>query len=69
MASKRNSTIRSLDAAMSQANTPAASAAASPPGLAGNGDPSQALVVHSSAASPSASPDPKRSRSSFPREP
>eukprot|EP00899_Mesostigma_viride_P013141 jgi/Mesvir1/21828/Mv04213-RA.1 len=64
--SKRLSTQRSLAAALSNENTPAAPAAASPTGQTeGSGATSQALVVaHPPAepASPAASPEPKRSR-------
>eukprot|EP00899_Mesostigma_viride_P019785 jgi/Mesvir1/27808/Mv07489-RA.1 len=71
--SKRPSTQRSLTAALGNENTSAAPAAASPSGPAGSGDTSRALVAAQHPpglpASPSASPDPKRSRSSFPREP
>eukprot|EP00899_Mesostigma_viride_P014916 jgi/Mesvir1/23425/Mv21110-RA.1 len=68
--SKRLSTQRSLAAALSNENTPAAPAAASPTGQAeGSGATSQALVVaHPPAepASPAASPEPKRSRPAEP---
>eukprot|EP00899_Mesostigma_viride_P016554 jgi/Mesvir1/248/Mv13590-RA.1 len=71
--SKRPSTQRSLTAALGNENTSAAPAAASPSGPEGSGDTSRALVAAQHPpglpASPSASPDPKRSRSSFPREP
>eukprot|EP00899_Mesostigma_viride_P014035 jgi/Mesvir1/22632/Mv14068-RA.1 len=68
--SKRLSTQRSLAAALSNENTPAAQAAASPTGQTeGSGATSQALVVaHPPAepASPAASPEPKRSRPAEP---
>eukprot|EP00899_Mesostigma_viride_P000352 jgi/Mesvir1/10317/Mv06179-RA.1 len=63
--SKRPSTQRSLAAALGNENTPAASAAASPTGPEGSGDTRRALVLAqpTGLASPSASPEPKRSRS------
>eukprot|EP00899_Mesostigma_viride_P006801 jgi/Mesvir1/16121/Mv08406-RA.1 len=68
--SKRLSTQRSLAAALSNENTPAAPAAASPTSQTeGSGATSQALVVtHPPAepASPAASPEPKRSRPAEP---
>eukprot|EP00899_Mesostigma_viride_P015958 jgi/Mesvir1/24363/Mv11036-RA.1 len=63
--SKRLSTQRSLAAALSNENTSAAPAAASPIGPEGSGATSQALVVAqppAAPASPAASPEPKRSR-------
>eukprot|EP00899_Mesostigma_viride_P028528 jgi/Mesvir1/8860/Mv02756-RA.1 len=63
--SKRLSTQRSLAAALSNENTSAAPAAASPTGPEGSGGTSQALVVAqppAAPASPAASPEPKRSR-------
>eukprot|EP00899_Mesostigma_viride_P017096 jgi/Mesvir1/25388/Mv01427-RA.1 len=66
--SKRLSTQRSLAAALSNENTSAAPAAASPTGPEGSGATSQALVVAQPplAASPAASPEPKRSRPAEP---
>eukprot|EP00899_Mesostigma_viride_P008837 jgi/Mesvir1/17955/Mv13001-RA.1 len=67
--SKRLSTQRSLAAALSNENTSAAPAAASPTGPEGSGaTTSQALVVAQPplAASPAASPEPKRSRPAEP---
>eukprot|EP00899_Mesostigma_viride_P005109 jgi/Mesvir1/1459/Mv14445-RA.1 len=67
--SKRLSTQRSLAAALSNENTSAAPAAASPTGPEGSGATSQALVVAqppAEPASPAASPEPKRSRSAEP---
>eukprot|EP00899_Mesostigma_viride_P001569 jgi/Mesvir1/11412/Mv07775-RA.1 len=66
--SKRLSTQRSLAAALSNENTSAAPAAASPTGPKGSGATSQALVVAQPplAASPAASPEPKRSRRAEP---
>eukprot|EP00899_Mesostigma_viride_P008301 jgi/Mesvir1/17472/Mv26487-RA.1 len=66
--SKRLSTQRSLAAALSNENTPAAPAAASPTGQPeGSGATSQALVVaQPPLASPAASPEPKRSRPAEP---
>eukprot|EP00899_Mesostigma_viride_P029432 jgi/Mesvir1/9674/Mv12157-RA.1 len=68
--SKRLSTQRSLAAALSNENTPAAPAAASPTGQTeGSGATSQALVVAQpplELASPAASPEPKRSRPAEP---
>eukprot|EP00975_Prorocentrum_lima_P058197 12212342-Prorocentrum_lima.AAC.1 len=65
MAHKRASTQRSLAAALGNENS-AAQAAASPSGPAGGDDTSRALVVVQQPpglnASPSASPDPKRTR-------
>eukprot|EP00899_Mesostigma_viride_P018867 jgi/Mesvir1/26982/Mv20694-RA.1 len=67
--SKRPSTQRSLAAALSNENTSAAPAAASPTGPEGSGATSQALVVAqppAEPASPAASREPKRSRSAEP---
>eukprot|EP00899_Mesostigma_viride_P022237 jgi/Mesvir1/3198/Mv16351-RA.1 len=67
--SKRLSTQRSLAAALSNENTSAAPAAASPTGPEGSGATSHALVVAqppAEPASPAASPEPKRSRSAEP---
>eukprot|EP00899_Mesostigma_viride_P000043 jgi/Mesvir1/10039/Mv20032-RA.1 len=67
--SKRLSTQRSLAAALSNENTSAAPAAASPTGPAESGATSQALVVvqpPAEPASPAASPEPKRSRPAEP---
>eukprot|EP00899_Mesostigma_viride_P005484 jgi/Mesvir1/14937/Mv26265-RA.1 len=67
MTSKRPLTQRSLADALGHENPSAAQAAASPSGPAGSGDTSRALVVAQQPpglnASPSASPDPKRTRS------
>eukprot|EP00899_Mesostigma_viride_P014890 jgi/Mesvir1/23401/Mv21094-RA.1 len=67
--SKRLSTQRSLAAALSNENTSAAPAAASPTGPEGSSATSQALVVAqppAEPASPAASPEPKRSRPAEP---
>eukprot|EP00899_Mesostigma_viride_P004762 jgi/Mesvir1/14287/Mv09717-RA.1 len=67
--SKRLSTQRSLAAALSNENTSAAPAAASPTGPEGSGATSQALEVAqppAEPASPAASPEPKRSRPAEP---
>eukprot|EP00899_Mesostigma_viride_P026260 jgi/Mesvir1/6819/Mv09007-RA.1 len=67
--SKRLSTQRSLAAALSNENTSAAPAAASPTGPEGSSATSQALVVAqppAEPASPAASPEPKRSCSAEP---